>query len=189
MSDNLKIGARAVIETVGAPKEFIEETLKTYIQKLKESGINIVSEIYNEGVNIEDTKFFSTFVEVDVVFKNTADLLNFCFDAMPSSIEIYEPEELVFKASELNGFLNDLQAKIHENDLTVKNYKAQNSLLDQNAMAVFQNFLIFALKQGPKSLSELTRPVGLEPEMLRPFLDKLIEKKKVKLENEKYAVA
>lgn len=189
MPENLKIGARAVIETVGAPKEYIEQTLKDYIQKLKGIGVNIISEVYHEGVSVEDTKFFSTFVEVDIVFKSTADMLNFCFDAMPSSIEIYEPEEFVMKASELNGFLNDLQAKIHENDLIVKNYKAQNSLLDQNAMAVFQNFLIFALKQGPKSLSELTSPVGLEPEMLRPFLDKLIEKKKVKLENEKYAVA
>lgn len=189
MPENMKIGARAVIETVGSPKEYIEETLKTYIQKLKESGINIISEVFHEGVAVEDTRFFSTFVELDIIFKTTADLLTFCFDSMPSSIEIYEPEEFVLKASELNGFLNDLQAKIHENDLIVKNYKAQNSILDQNAMAVFQNFLIYSLKQGPKTLSELTKPVGLEPEMLRPFLDKLIEKKRIKLEDEKYAVA
>lgn len=118
MSDNLKVGAKAVIETVGSPKEFIEETLKTYIQKLKESGVNILSEVYHEGVNIEDTKFFSTFVEVDVVFKSTADLLNFCFDAMPSSVEKLETLKEA-QESALNSWmqsLEDIEKKITKVD-------------------------------------------------------------------------
>lgn len=188
MRQNIEIGAKAIIESIGAPKEYIEETLKSYIQKIKGTGLNINSEVYHEGIPVEDGKFFSTFVEIDARFKSTADLLNFCFDCMPSSIEIYQPEELVLPASEINGFLNDLQARIHENDLIVKNYKAQNTFLDRNAMAVFQNFLLFAIKQCPKTLAELSVPVGLEPEMLKPFLDKLLEQKRVKVENGKYLI-
>ncbi|MBI2564405.1 hypothetical protein HYV79_00240 [Candidatus Woesearchaeota archaeon] len=180
------IHIRAIIEILGAPKEYIENTLKNYIEKLKKEGTNLLSEVYHEA--IPQQKLFSTFAEVEILFQKPNELLNFCFDAMPSSIEILSPEHLMFNAVNLNDFLNDLQARVHQADLIVKNFKAQNNILDQNTQAIFNNFIVYLLKQGPKTLEELSQPVGLTPAELLPFVKKLEEKKRVNVENGKYVL-
>ncbi len=179
-----KIQVNAIIEMLGGPKEYIEKVLRNYIEKIKKEGLNVASEIYHEGVP-RDT-LFTTFAELDVQFDKVEELLDFCFESMPSSIEISHPENLTLTNTMLTNFLNDLQAKIHQNDMLVKNFRAQNHVLDKNAMNTFRNFLLYLVKQKPLNAEEASKHVGVAPEQLAPFFDKLVEEKKIKKEGEKY---
>ena len=129
-----KIVARVIIEMLGAPKEYIEKTLTDYIAKLKKDGIKIIKEEVEPAK--KQNELFSTFVELDIEFEKLDDLMGFCFDSMPSSVEILEPEELKRTSTDLSNHLNDLQAKLHEVDMVVKTTRAQNAVLDKNAMNV-----------------------------------------------------
>lgn len=181
------IHVRAIIEMLGAPKEHIEKTMKDYVDKLKNDGLNIVLEVYNDAVPSEG--LFSTFAELEIGFDKLADLLSFCFDSMPSSVEILSPENLVLSSGILSGFLNDLQAKVHDNDLIVKTLSARNKVLDHNAVNVFNNFIIYQLKQGAKSVLDIADNLGVEPEHLRPFIKRLVDAKKIKEEDNKVLLA
>jgi len=174
---------RAIIEMLGAPKEYIEETLKNYIEKLKKEGLEITNEKFEEAQKQEH--LFSTFAELEIKFENMEKILDFCFDSMPSSIEILEPESLTFDTNALSHFLNDLQARLHEADMVVKTVRAQKSVLDKNVTAVFQNFIMYACKE-PKSLTELSELCGVKKHELLLFIKNLTEEKKLVKEDDKY---
>lgn len=181
-----EILARAIIEMVGTPKEYLQETVKSYVDDLKENGLVIEKEVYAEP---EDKgQLFSTFMELDIRFKDFEELLSFCFDSMPSSVEIIEPEHVEVDLKVLTDFLNDLQSKLHQIDMLVKTTRAQKEILDRNALTVFQNFIAFILKQNPLALAELSKPMGVAEKDLKPFLDRMIEQGKIKEANGVYSV-
>lgn len=172
-----KIHARVILEMLGAPKDYIEQTMKNYVAKLKKEGITITKEHYEEAQPAD--KLFSTFAELEITFKHLQELLSFCFAALPSSVEILEPATLTLSAPTLTGFLNDLQARLHDADMIIKSVRAQSKILDNNATAVFQNFIINLVKQQPQTKETLSTIVGVEQKELEPFLKKLIETKKI----------
>ena len=125
-----KIFARVVIEVAGFPKEHIEEVMKKVIDKVKENFEISKSEIF-ESVELKDKMagFWSVFSEIELKFDDINAITVFCFEYMPSSIEILEPEELKFDAMNFGGFLNDLLARLHEYDMVVKNLQAENMVM------------------------------------------------------------
>ncbi|MBW2973234.1 hypothetical protein KY346_02485 [Candidatus Woesearchaeota archaeon] len=178
-----KIKARVIIEMLGAPKEYIEQTLTNYLEKLRTDGIKIVNEVKEEAK--KQGELFSTFAELDIEFEKIEDLFGFCFDSMPSSVEILEPEELKISAADFSNYLNDLQAKLHEVDMVVKTTRAQNAVLDKNAMNVFKNFIKFICKEK-HTTEEMSKIVGIESKQLQKFVDILIKENKLKKEGDKY---
>ncbi len=178
--------ARVIIEMLGAPKEHIEKTLKDYIEKLQKEAkdYEIVKAEFEEAK--EQGKFFSAFTEVDIWFHRPGVLINFCFDSMPSSIDIIRPDDLKIGSKEFSDFLNDLQAHIHELDASVKKVKATNKLLDQNSTAVFRNFIIYLLKQGNKDVDEFAEHLGVMAKDLKPFMSKLVGQDIVEEKEGKY---
>ncbi len=167
------IRAKTIVEMLGVPKEHVEATLRGYIKKLRNNGLQIISEDFAEAT--EQGKLFSAFAELEVRFNSLTQLLDFCFDAMPSSVEILEPDELAVPSREFTSFINDLQARLHEADMLIKGMTAQKKILDTNAINVFNNFILHLLKQGSKRIDELSEPVGISKEELKPFLQKLLE--------------
>jgi len=190
LSDSEKVSegqvlARIIIEMLGAPKEHIEATIRSYVEKLNEDKeIEIIKEEFSSTK--EQGKFFAVFVELEIWFKNVSKLVEFCFDAMPSSVEIIEPTELRFEAGELSGLINDLQARIHQVDLIVKELNAKLKLVDKNAMTVLENFVVNLLKEGAKTIEEISSAVGMKTETLTKFLEQYEEDGKIKKENDKY---
>ena len=184
--DHEPILARAIIEMMGAPKEYIEQTLKNYISQLKKDGLQVMTEVY-EAAEQKGT-FFSAFVEIEATFKDSEALLSFCFDSMPSSVEILAPTELRLPSGEFTDFLNDLQARLHEVDFLVKNSDVQKQLLDNNALNVLHNFIKYLLKDGPKSVDELSKHMGINQKELAPILDQFALKKAIKKENDTYTI-
>src|SRR3989338_5648551 len=182
--ESKQIYARFILEILGAPKEYIEQTLKEYVAKLKKEGVEIKKEKFEEAKPAD--KLFSTFAEIEAQFQDINDLLSFCFEALPSSVEIIEPLELKINAPQLTGFLNDLQARLHEADLIIKSTEAHNKILDLNATAVFNNFVTHLLKQGPKTEQELAEETGTTAKELKPFLKKLEQNNKIKFDGTIY---
>lgn len=181
-----QVFAKVIIEMLGAPKEHIEGTLKKYIEKLKKESKSY--EIMNADF-VEATpqgRFFSAFTELDIWFNKPIDLINFCFDSMPSSVDIMRPDDLSISAKALTDLVNDMQARLHEIDMVVKKVKAENKLLDSNSTAVFRNFIMYVLKQGEKSLEELGECMGVVGKELKPFMDKLISQGAAEEKDGKY---
>lgn len=179
------IHCRAIIEMLGAPKDYIEKTLRNYVQKLKNDGKAIIKEHYEEAAP-QEGGMFATFCELELNFTKPKELITFCFESMPSSIEIIEPEALAISNHDLTNFLNDLQAHLHEADMIVKTLHAQQQHLDTNATHVFYNFITHILKNGPKTKDDLALIVGMPSKDLLPFLNQLIEKERIREENGTY---
>lgn len=112
---------RTVIEIAGFPKEHIEEVMKKIVDKLKNEKKVMKAKIF-EAKKVE--KIFSTFTEAEINFENIDELIGFCLDYYPSSIEVLEPEKFEVAGQEFTAIINDLLAKLHEYDSTVKRLKA-----------------------------------------------------------------
>ena len=125
-----KILVRSVIEVAGFPKDHIEEVMKKVVDKIKENFEVVKAEIF-DSVELKDklTGFWSVFTEIELKFDDINAITLFCFEYMPSSIEILEPEELKFGSMEFGGFINDLLARLHEYDMVVKNLQAENMVI------------------------------------------------------------
>ena len=182
-----KIRCKTIIEILGSPKEHVEKTLKEYLDTIRKSKDFKVVDEFVSDVEPKD-KFFGAFSELELVFKSTSKIIEFCFDYMPSSIEIIEPEELKFKAREIANLLNDLQAKLHKLDMIVKNTRAENMLLTKNANAILRNNILLVLKTGDKNLKELSKKIGLPEESTKNFLEELIKQKYIKKKGDKYVL-
>ena len=125
-----KILARTVIEVAGFPKNHIEEVMKKVIENIKQKFEVAKFEIF-DSVELKDkmTGFWSVFSEAEIKFDDINAVTVFCFEYMPSSIEILEPSELSFESMTFGCFLNDLLARLHEYDMVVKNLQAENMIM------------------------------------------------------------
>ncbi|MEM3127156.1 MAG: hypothetical protein QW331_03765, partial [Candidatus Woesearchaeota archaeon] len=106
------IHARVIIELMGKPKEHVEKTIKDYIKHISEDQ-NF--EVLNQEIAPLEPKeeYFVTFAELEILCKDVPSLVGFCFDYMPSSIEIIEPEKINYDRHQLSSIINDLQARLH----------------------------------------------------------------------------
>jgi hypothetical protein len=183
------VTARLIIEMLGSPADHIMNTLKNYVGKLKEEPtVEVLKEEYAEPQPTEKG-MFTVFVELEMKFQDSNHLVAFCFDAMPSSVEVIEPEVLNMPAKEFEGLINDLQARLHTVDLAIKKLKATTKVLDQNAVNTFRNFITFILKQSDKTEKELSELIGVSEQHIKSFTDKMVEDKKIKREGDKLSIA
>ena len=180
-----KIVARAILEVLGAPKEHVETTLSEYIDKLKTEYK--VLDVQIEPAEPVD-KLFNAFAEVEMEFITLTHLVSFCFEAMPSSIDISDPIKFTLNNNEMSGFFNDLQGKLHEQDMKIKTLQAKGMMVDANSTVLFHNFIVYTLKQGPKTVEEISNVTGVSSEELKPFLEKLLETKRINVEGQIYKV-
>lgn len=180
------IRCRAILEVLGKPKEHVEETVKLLVEKVRENPeISILSEKYAE-MKQEGKTMFSTFVELEMIIKGITVLTGFCFDFMPSSIEIEKPEELVIKNRDISNIYNDLQAKLHNVDMVAKTLKAESDFLKRNLNTMVSNIITILIKIGKDSLDDLSTFTGISNEELEKHLEKLIQEGKIKKEEDVY---
>src|SRR3989338_7804882 len=109
-----KIVFRAVVELFGKPQEYIEETMKQYVEKHKQDKHYKVLKVeFAEIKKQEKEELWATFAELEVATTDLIKLTDFCLDYMPSIIEIIEPESLTISGGEFSLFLNDFQSTLH----------------------------------------------------------------------------
>ncbi|MAG20032.1 hypothetical protein CL618_01200 [archaeon] len=118
---------RAVIEIVGSPKEHVEKILGLVIEKIKKEELKVLRVDAFDAKEVKE--LWSCFAEVEIEFETLERFMGFCFDYMPSSIEILEPEELKVESGSFGDIINDLLAKLHQYDMLIKGLKAENIVL------------------------------------------------------------
>ena len=128
------IKATTIIEILGKPQEHVKKTLDKVHELVKNNqSFKLINHTLSTPKEVQEGKeIFTAFGEFDIEFSEIDDVFGFCFDFMPSSIEITEPEELKLDSASVTDFLNDIIAKIHQYDLTLKKYMLKEQAEKQN---------------------------------------------------------
>ena len=188
---------RVIIEIAGQPKEHVEKVVKEYVEKIKkEKDMEVlnekIAELKKQETGARDAamlqEMWATFAEMEILFKDPKTMTYFCFDYMPSSIEIIEPKELRLKETQISSFLNDLQAKLHKLDMAVKQLNNEGMFLKKNLDSLFRNFVSVLLFNSEMGAEQLSQVVGVGNEELEKFLEKLIKEGKVIKKGDKYSL-
>lgn len=182
-----KFKAAVILEVIGTPKEHVESTLDVLISQIKENpNLEVLNFKKHEAKKRKN--YFTAFVEIDIMFKDLPMLLNFCFDYMPSSIDIIEPTEFELEIAYLNDFINDFLARLHSSDMIVKNVKAENMILQKNSSNLLRNLLTLALKNEAKDAEAISKDTGIPPDQLKGFLDIYLEEGWLIFDNNLYSL-
>lgn len=186
MTEPKKVKARVIVEVVGKPEEHVKKALGIVIDKIKtQKGLKILTEKSYKPKHVEP--FFSTFAEIDIEFADPNLIVGFCYDFMPSSLDILEPDNIVLNSKELAGILNDLLTRLHSVNMSVANYSAENEILNRNAKALLKNLVMHALEK-PKTIEELSKIAGIKAKELEPFVEDYVKKGKIKKTKNKYTL-
>ena len=144
-----------------------------------------------EGDSQKDNRaasLWSKFVELELVVKGTSKLITFCFEYMPSSLEVLKPEHIILSNPEISNFLNDLQARLHNVDMIVKQSKAENDFLKHNLNVMLHNAVLICLKVSSLSLDQLSQITGVDKKELEAFTENLLKENKIKKEGEIFSL-
>jgi len=124
------ITIKALIEIVGFPEAHVNETMEKVVEKLeKENGIRIINKKIGKAEKVKE--MFSSFADLELDMDDIENLMSFCFNYLPSSVEIQDVTELTIKTKNLTGSLNDMLGKIHEYNHLLTNIHAENIMLKQ----------------------------------------------------------
>ncbi len=180
-----KILGRFVIEIIGTPKEHVKETMVNYVDNLKkDDSLEFVKSFVADPE--QKDRSFSIYAELEIWMKEIEHLFSFCLDAMPSSVEILEPTEFRLKSSGFSAMLNDLQAKLHEVDLLVKQLRVANKKLNENASALLENIIMLSIKETPKTPEQISMEVGVNTNMLNSYLDRMVKENRLSCIDKKW---
>ncbi|MBU4284139.1 MAG: hypothetical protein KJ968_03460 [Nanoarchaeota archaeon] len=182
-----RILTRIIIEIVGKPKEHIEKALRIVVEKIKEQrDIKIVEEqLFNAE---KQNEMFSTFAELGILFKDIQTLMGFCFDFMPSSVEILDPKKLGFESNNFAGLINDLLARLHQINLKVVQNNAEKKALKKNMLNMLKNTVMILLSIKTMQLEQLSKSSGVNENDLKPLLDSMVKEKTIDFKEGVYSL-
>ena len=184
-----QISFRAVIEVLGKPKEYVEKALVEYIEKLKQDkNYTLILVEIEKTQQQEKEELWSNFAELEIKTEKIENITAFCFDYMPSVIEILEPEQITMNDVQLSSFLNDLQAKLHSVDMIAKQAKIESDYLKRNSGILLKNFIFSLLARNGLTSEQLSMLSGVKIEQIEDILDKFIDEGKVDLKGKVYSL-
>lgn len=187
-SEEQHIRIKAILEIVGKPKEYIEKKTQEYIEKIREDqNLAILNEKLSDAK--EEKEVWSMFAEMELVIKGLTNLVGFCIDYMPSSIEIIKPEKFVFEERLFTSFINDMLAKLHKVDMIAKQLGSENSFLKKNMNKMLSNQLLVLVRFGVNEISKISKGTGIVEEEAKEMLDMLIKEGKIKEQDGVYSIA
>lgn len=186
-TEKTHLRCKIIIEVLGKPKEHVEKTIRNYVEKIKnDHDLVILKSEFSDAQ--EKDSLWAIFVELDMVIKGIPKLIAFCFDYMPSSIQVIKPEEFTITNNLIEDFANDLQARLHTVDMLVKNLKNENDFIKKNMNFVIKNIIMVSLAYGSIDKEKLSRITGIEAKELEGFLQNMIKEKNIIEENGNYSL-
>ncbi len=187
---NPPITFRALIEVIGRPKAHIEEALQGHLEKLKsDKKFVIMTQDIAEGKKQEEGEMWATFAELEIKTEELKEISRFCFEFMPSMIEIIEPAKLQVTDVDLSTFVSDLQTRLHSADMIAKQLKIENEHLRRNTAALLRNYILVLLRPAPLTLKQLCSLTGVDDQgKMGDFLDKLLDDNKIDLKKGIYSL-
>ncbi len=181
------IRVKAIIEIIGKPKEHVEKKRDEYLEKIKEDeNLMVISEKASSVRKQDD--IWSTFTELELVVKGTSNLVGFCIDYMPSSIEVIKPETFNFPERTFTEFINDLLAKLHTVDMIAKQLGAENRILKENMGKVLRNIILILLQIKVNTAPLIASRSGIAEEEVKRYLILLKEEGRVEEKDGKYTI-
>ncbi len=185
------ITVRVVIEVMAKKPEVATKALQDYIKSIKDPAsapeIRVLSHTVAEPKEQEGGAF-TNYVEADLKFASVASLIGYCFDALPSSVDILEPDNLKLDTADLTGLLNDLMARLHKVNFELANLRGNYSIIEANSTGLLRNFMIHLVKNGEKSEEDVARTIGLSKDALRGIVTKYLHESPIVLKDGKYTV-
>jgi hypothetical protein len=158
---------RIIFELLGKPKEHVEKTMSDYINKITETPhIKVITktvaeakeqEIENPQDNTQKETMYTAFAEIEFMIKGVSNLIGFCFDYMPASIEVLAPTRIAFTNNTVTDFINDLQTKLHKMDNVLKQKDSELNFIKKNLHMTILNLITLALHKRPQTLEELSQ--------------------------------
>lgn len=127
------INARFIIEAQGKPKEFVEKSLRSHIEKMKaQPGVEIYDEKYGPPVTTKEG-LFSGLADVGIKVKNFETISAMVLAFGPSAVVILGPEKIEITSREVQNTMNDIATILHtfaqaNLDLKVKSYISEQLL-------------------------------------------------------------
>ena len=177
---------RAIVEVLGNPKDYVDETLKGYVKKIeKDKSFQVLKKEFQDPVEQDD--LFSAFVELEMLITDSMSLLSFCFDYMPSSVEIMGPTKVIYDSFDFTNFLNDMQARLHAVNMGISGFKGKNENLIKNTTLLMRNFIISILKENTKTSKEISDITGIKEEQMEILLNALLNEKIIIKKGDKYS--
>ena len=135
---------RAIIEVMGFPEEHIKEVSQKIVEKIKaEDRISIIKETTHNTEKVKE-QFFSCFIEIEMKVNDLSKLFGFCYDYLPSSIEILDTEKITMPTREFHFAINEMLEKLHHYNITVNNIKSafpNNHKFHSHAPALYSTIL------------------------------------------------
>jgi hypothetical protein len=187
LTEKTHLRCKIIIEVLGKPKKHVEKSIQLYADAInKDSDLIILKKEFADAKEKEG--LWATFVEMEMVIKGLPKLIAFCFDYMPSSIEILKPEELIMTRSTIADFANDLQSRLHDVDMVIKKLKNENDFLKKNMNTVINNTILISLVSGALGKEGISKITGIKDKELQIFLDSLIKENKIAENNGVYAL-
>lgn len=123
--------ARAIIEVLGYPESHVTEVAKNVLEKLNtEQGIKVIKETLSPTEKVKDI-IFSTDMEVEIKVNDFQKLIDFCYNYLPSNLEILDTEKIAMPTREFSSGLSELLAKLHHYNLVVNNLLEENKELKE----------------------------------------------------------
>lgn len=178
------IKAKVLLEVAGFPKEHVEKTIKSVLEEIPKREYKILDQEMLPTKKKEE--MFSALAEVIIECSDVENLYGFCFDFMPASVDVLEPETLSFGAQEFNNGLNDLIAMLHKLDQMLKNSNARVKVLAKNINALTSNFVMNLLEKE-LTLKQLSEKLGIPEDLTEKFLKAFEKQKLIKKEGKKYS--
>ncbi|MBT4936253.1 hypothetical protein HOL21_01275 [Candidatus Woesearchaeota archaeon] len=173
---------RTVIEILGKPQEHVEKSIKEYVKKLKDDDkYEVLEEEFADIKKQEDQDLWATFAELEVKTSSLQDLSAFCFEYMPSLMEIIEPKKMNLTDSNVSEFLSDLQSKLHQIDMVAKHVKMENDMLKKSINSLLKNYIVVLLRPRNLTADQLSKLTGVAQDKLEDFLDQLIDEGRIDL--------
>ncbi len=121
----------AIIEVAGFPEKHVNEVMLKIIENLKkEQKIKILKEEIAEAKPAKEV--FAGFMEFELEIETLDKLLFFCYNYLPSSVELLETKDLKLTTEEFRKGVNDLLAYLHKINFMVSNINAENEFLKKN---------------------------------------------------------
>lgn len=121
----------AIIEVAGFPEKHVNEVMLKIIENLKkEVKIKIIKEEIAEAKPAKEV--FAGFMEFELEIETLDRLLFFCYNYLPSSIELLETKDMKLSTEEFRSGINDLLAYLHRINFIVSNMNAENEFLKKN---------------------------------------------------------
>ncbi len=180
---------RAILEILGKPKDHVEKTRDLLLGRLRDDPSLSILHEYGAPLSPKEKTLFATYVELEMVFKDLSSLIGFCFDYMPSSLDIEKPMAISFENHELSAILNDLQAKLHNVDMIAKTLRAERDVLKKNMHTMTLNTITILSKIGKSTLDELSKFSGVDKAQLEKFLEDRIKEGVIEKSGDRFQIA